>query len=976
MTSKHDDNTSTSSTPKYAPNHNQRKEKTAEPHHLINITSSTEIESLKRIPDTFIRKASLQDEIDVGLAILKLNLAASSSAETFSRPRTFAEATMVTRPHRRNDSFCNETDLPEDASFINTTKVTFKKKKKAPRWHPLDLSDSNENFDDEADTEGGEEATSAATSSAPTRSSSPVPAARLHSNSPPTDSCSFLTAKTSFSRPPSPEGSVTFNFKGKGRAVEGLDASAESVVYEDLVDSNGTPLEGGGILPSTPSTRHAVTLQALGCPPIHYHPTPTQSNYSTFSSFKKDGNAEEDTDPTPRVSQTQFPGPFSYVQLSPTGPGPFGDDEEDYIRSDTESTKARTEAALNRLRSAAMAGKGRDVTLNDDVFGSEEWDPELPSAPSPTDSPELVAIKPKPVAYTTVGSLVDPKAVPQFTAPNRIQREGANRRPIPLSLLQSRQFEGAFFGQQSPRGPPPPLNMSSSMQYAQQIGRQFTKVDSQGNLSSPSSSAFSSQLTEQEMDIITKNFGGPELRSGNAEATHSFMVTANAGVENRNPFLVKDMLDDNRGRSNSFQGSMQGMEKMQTLQRLARFDNPMQEVARTRLAELSLKSQIMGKTVGNPNGLTHHETILQSQKSSALSNVTALSAKSQSELNRGYQFPPPGLATPQANPLLAALQDPNVSQQNIPPSRRAGYPQPLTAGPPGQRQFFTGSSQLGGATQVLQQVQNGNHSHIGGDLEWSFLKSLGNSNIESDAAPPNMVPNKSYPSTKIFDTISREHALAQYYPHGLPADWNDEWAPVTEESLKSMGMDAHSQMDVSQLAADRKKRDDDWFYQGQRRYATMSIEDHIVESSRLEDRQPNTNTNPWDTIGPPKQISHPVIPKQVSIEDASNMTVGETVGPILSAAFGTLLAYAENGPTSRSHLSRFVTPAARLVDTSPTGNDTSLGEDWGDPNYKSQDTNPASFKTFVGVDSTNALRESGSTRLVAFPGGNGKWYGR
>ncbi|PBP23008.1 hypothetical protein BUE80_DR006140 [Diplocarpon rosae] len=964
------------STQKYTPRHTRRREKTAQPHHHINIISSPEIEYRERMPDTFVRKASLQDEIDVGLAIFKLDRASSSSAEISSRPRTFAEATMATRPHRRNGSSLNDTDLSEDGSFTTTTKVTFKKKKRAPKWQPLDLSDSNENLDDEADNEGGEEATSAAVSSAPTRSSSPVPAARLRSNSPPTDSCSFLTAKTSISRPTSEEGSVTLEFKGKRRAVEELGASAQSVSWEDLVDSTGTPLEEEeGTLPLTSSTHDSVTPQVLDCPPIHNNPTPTQANHGTFA-FGKNGYIEEDNDPTPRVSQTQFPGPFSYIQLSPTDQGSFGDDE-DYIRSDTDSTKARTQAALYRLRSAIMAGKGRDVTLNDDVFGSEEWDPELPSAPSPTDSPELVAIKPKPVAYTTVGSLVDPKAVPQFTAPNRIQREGANRRPVPLSLLQSRQFEGGFFGQQSPRGPPPPLNMSSSMQYAQQIGRQFTKVDSQGNVSSPStSSVFSSQLTEQEMDIITKNFGGPELHSGNAEATHSFMVTTTAGVENRNPFLVKDMLDDNRGRSNSFQGSMQGMEKMQTLQRLARFDNPMQEVARTRLAELSLKSQVMGKTVGNPNGLTPFEMTLQGPKSSALSTVTELSSKSQSEINRGYQFPPPGLATPQANPLLAALQNPNGSQQNMPPSRRAGYPQPLTAGPPGQRQFFTSSSQLGGATQVLQQVQNGNHSNIGGELEWSFLKNLGNSNLESDAAPLNMVPNKSYPSTKIFDTISREYALAQYYPHGLPADWNDDWAPVTEENLKFMGMNAQSKMDAAQLTADRKKENDDWFYQGQRRFATMSIEDHIVESSRLEDRQPNTNTTPWGTIGPPKQILHAVIPKKVSIEDVSKMPVGETIGPILSAAFGTLLAYAENGPTSRSHLSRFVTPAAHLVDTSPTGNDTSLGEDWGDPNFKSQDTKPASFNAFNSANSLDTLRESGSTRRVAFPGGNGKWYGK
>ena len=142
-------------------------------------------------------------------------------------------------------------------------------------------------------------------------------------------------------------------------------------------------------------------------------------------------------------------------------------------------------------------GSKEDAMPGDDAFDSLDWDPDLPSIHR-SESPEEVLIKPQPVTYTTVGSLVDPNAKPQFSAPRRIQREGAGRTPL-ISMLQGARFQPYF----QPRGPPPSLNQSNSMAYAQHIGRGPNSAQSMFSHSARSTpSTEQIQMTELEKQIL------------------------------------------------------------------------------------------------------------------------------------------------------------------------------------------------------------------------------------------------------------------------------------------------------------------------------------------------------------------------------------------------------------------------------------------------------------------------------------------
>ena len=458
-------------------------------------------------PEPFVRKESLQDEIDVGLAISsKVDTFESHTQET-SRPRTFAEATMATRPHRTSST--SRTRLVSDehsdsmaensaAESFGPARVILKKKKKASKWQRFDLSGSVS-----ADNEAEDEASSNPASSAPTRASTPL-LTYATSKSPPLSS---LERKSTVNT----EATTTHSLSHERVATLGHKEKRKVIVEED---SDSSAIGSEGEFEQRSGRRHSFEVQTplvysafensnspsdQGYTP-GYYATPTQAGYDSSLSFG--GSGYIDNDPTPRVAQNGFQSFHTQPAVSQEDWSTFDDDLD---RSDTQSTKDRTEAVLARLNASMMANKGKDVVL-DDVFDSVDWDPEMPKGPSLTSSPEPLPLDPKPVAYTTVGSRVDPSAVPQFSAPNRIQREGANRRPVPLSMMQSRQFDGGFYGQQ--RGPPPPLNMSNSMQYAQQLGRNPIP-SSAGSHSSGStmSRSMSGQMTEPSTDYGRFDYG-------------------------------------------------------------------------------------------------------------------------------------------------------------------------------------------------------------------------------------------------------------------------------------------------------------------------------------------------------------------------------------------------------------------------------------------------------------------------------------
>ncbi|CZR58519.1 uncharacterized protein PAC_08411 [Phialocephala subalpina] len=558
----------------------------------------------------------------------------------------------------------------------------------------------------------------------------------------------------------------------------------------------------------------------------------------------------------------------------------------------------------------------------EDAFDSLEWDPDLPAAKSPDDSPEPVPIKPQPLAYTTVGSVINPTSTPQLAPPNRIQREGANRRPL-MSLLQGLQQSSA-----QRRGPPPPLSMSNSMHYAQQLSSRPSNPDNANpfprSTRAPTIGMMQEQeqeqdttimnrnnvamLTQQEKDIMMMQFGTyPSLQS----RTPSPLKRSNLlAYSKHQSFNLKELLDeDARNQFNNALAPVQGLEKMQTLQRLAKFDNPMQQLARNRLSEFSVSR-------------------------SQTSSVNPLG-----ELNRDYQFPPPGIAgqsAPQSNPLLAAIER-SFTTRSPPRSRPPGYPQPLTAGPPGQRQFpCTTSSQNGIVQQGRWEAQDwynslGTHQT---NNPWAYQHTAQILQAADDdivIKPARLDFKDIYVHVKVADTLPPAE-MAKYYPHGWPNNFTGHFAPLPVAIQRKMD-DASTPPTLEEKQARKNALFDHFFYYNQRRMWGLSLEDYEEECEAAMDYGNSLRNNDFGPIAPPpparKKFTESVIPQKVTVEGMNKMDLAEASAPIFNAAFGTLLSLHDKNSNSPSLLSRFGEVDPDLIDAEAKGNASLFGEDWG-----------------------------------------------
>ncbi|KAE9372446.1 hypothetical protein N431DRAFT_558281 [Stipitochalara longipes BDJ] len=597
----------------------------------------------------------------------------------------------------------------------------------------------------------------------------------------------------------------------------------------------------------------------------------------------------------------------------------------------TKPSKQEIEQAMAALDRAATPR--HILKPGEDSFDPLEWSSGLPStATSPSHSPEPVTIKPQPLTYTTVGSVVNPNVVPQFSAPNRIQREGANRRPL-HTLLGTPRYE-PMIQTRPATASLPPLNMANSMQYAQQIARSPIRIAT--STSSASSASGRSPhpiinnnpgpLGKQEEIALMRNLLLNELhrRSDNvAEETESPAVSkkhsTSATLPSRSIYTVKDLIDEHN-RSNSVPGSVQGLEKMQTLQRLAKFDNPMKELAIARLREFSV---LKSENTDSPSGLKPQEILLQSQigmsKSSTPSNNTG-------ELDLGYKFPPPGLAPPSTTPSNQSLT--RVPSQPTPTPIRPRYPEPLTAGPPGQRQFpsqtSTSFSEAWG--EYGQQAYNPYGSGVAASpwgAGYSYYPPAQSAFLPTHAGNCN---------SKLVDTIDIPTA-AKYYVGGYPSDMSGYYKPISEENTRLIQESPETLLPKAVKDARRDAQTTHMIFEGQRRYNQMNADDYFTELVGFKAFDDAKKENPYGVIGPPKKKHlSPVETKPITEEEFKKKSIPELVVPMLEASWGTLAGYRSvNCPGSNSDMSNYTNSQDYHIDPEEEGNKSFFGEDWGKP---------------------------------------------
>ncbi|KAG0650540.1 hypothetical protein D0Z07_3072 [Hyphodiscus hymeniophilus] len=932
----------------------------------INIQQRADTEEVPSDPDleeeVFVLHGSRQEEIEEQL-FEKENLA--TNADVPARPLTFAEATMSTkrgRVGRKNSTKGSDASLsgPMSLESLGTFKYTFKKKKKQTRWSAFDLSVADSAREAGSTSEVGVGAGSS-------RAVSPNPQSffSASSSSSPRRSTAINTINSA-----NPLGSGTSQFAEEPELTFGDFGQSRKTPTRKTFEFAANGLEEGGLCRLIEGELGSKDTGAT-------YQTPKPNAFEFTAGVTKGKGKERlieqsdidvgagDTQRTPTQNVFNSAAPVSTSAPVPSNAATHpllsridhhcSSDEAEATSSDFDPMRGRKEAAMASIAEAFGTSKAPKVA--DDIFESIESDPDLPSESVP-DSPitlEPVMSAPQPLAYTTVGSLVNPNTVPQFTAPNRIQREGAGRRPLMTFMpnrpsIPMRHSETSYFS----RDLPPTLSIQDSMHYAQQLSPSPVRLyqGQQPPSSHSSRSRMSRQqmsLTEEEMTVL-KVVGGPQMMSGNvasSQANHtatsqpysSVLPSVNKQCPGYmsppkpltiNPDLTlptivpSDHIDDGQRRSNA----LSGLEKMQTIQRLAKFENPMQELARRRLSALSI-TNFLGRTVANPTGLS----------SSSPSTSELISHKLAGSLDRGYQFPPPGLenaSMAHANPLLEAYS----SAHQAPPSNRSGVPQPLTAGPPGQRQYLTSgtnkmstqptesrqahadywqSAAVDPANQVYVPNLNPQSQTFSNMLAPNFM--MDNQVVAPSHHPRDPVYEGEIVGSKLVDSLPIS-AVTKYYPRGLPCIMTGEFTPLSSEAKLRMSFQS-----AEEKAAARRKEVDDWFYGGQREYGKTTT-DHINDMAQRENVR---RGNEFGPIGPP--LKSTIMKTPITQQDINTMTTAEATKPLVDAMFRTLLAYADESTDSESrrHLSGFEKPAEFLIDDSEKGNMSFFGEDWGAP---------------------------------------------
>ncbi|ELR07124.1 hypothetical protein GMDG_02393 [Pseudogymnoascus destructans 20631-21] len=610
-------------------------------------------------------------------------------------------------------------------------------------------------------------------------------------------------------------------------------------------------------------------------------------------------------------------------------------------KEDPEDTKLRLEHIMARI---------------DDVFDVEEWDPDLPAGGS-NNSPEQLTIEPQKVTYTTVGSVAKTDAVPTFTPPIRIQREGSGRR---LTVPAPRGTDNYYNRNQQPgnNSSPnygPPTNMKnprfSQQQYAPPPPLNIAGLE---NL----------HLSDLEKEVLFNTMNATAVappQNDHPQATSAPDVSLNSAPSGN--FSVQKMLQEEAsGPSTHLTGSstFAGLNKMQTLQRLAQFENPAQVFAKGRLAEFKaekMKQQMSEMAALSAKGASQAQSFEHGNKTGMHQfGDTGPDPYKNAVVSYGSQYP----GQENCNPLQPGynsfgceypMNGYGSKPQLLAPQ---GYPQPLTAGPPRQGQnsvafnrlaWTSGHSQLADAPPQFQsppvekQFSPWNTQSPPAENQYSPWNNRPQP-AEKQYSPWNNRPQpaekqyspwnnangsfnqQSHPFSStgqnhIRDTLSLEE-MSKYYPNGFGP--NFQYGGDREELDEDTKLSLLGLADDSLEAKQRRKAEklDEWFYSGLSRL-NMTTTDHMQE---LKNRDKG--------IIPSAPRANMANREVLSVKDIRDKTNSECAAPLIDNLFGILVAYSDNvaQPTNRRIMSKFVQSPAWALDTSEEGKKSIFGDDW------------------------------------------------
>lgn len=555
-------------------------------------------------------------------------------------------------------------------------------------------------------------------------------------------------------------------------------------------------------------------------------------------------------------------------------------------KEDSEETKQKYETIMARL---------------DDVFDAEEWDEDFLGPVN--NSPEL-ATEPQRVTYTTVGSVAKTNTVQTFSPPVRIQREGANRR---MPILPTMRAADNFYARQQSMGGPgfamPPLN-SYMGQHNQQLQQQ--QMASQSDINMSLLESLNLNLTDQEQEVLGNFNQSPTvMRSGNIQSPPRAPPMGSFMVENQ-PAAQPFAKEESYSQTSSLTGSagLAGLNKMQTLQRLAQFENPAQGFAKERLAEF--KAVKMQQQNENDPGLcaqTSRVDFNDMQRRTSAGAMSQYRSENDNPFSSGRR---PSYDGPYQN---------SHYRGSVPP----GCPQPLTAGPPGQRQntvavnrlnWVNDQSNIHNAHPDLPYVTRANT-----DAPWFKDGFVGYDTHRSDTF-------RSIPSedSYIRDTASAVD-IQQYYPAGFPSGFHMRKTRTMNEVEKQKNLLPEDEFKAIEKDLIAEMKNNQWY--GHLRRFGMTVEDHLNDFEVKEKpHQPGPIQRPTAEFLAAR--------KAFLTSNVEEMALPDITEPLVAAAFRTLLAYSDNvvRPENRKLMSKFEPSPPWQLDNTAEGRKSVMNDDW------------------------------------------------
>jgi len=917
----------------------------------------------------FVRRKSFQaemqereeQELEDPTLVTEVNEEDSTDIEV---PKSFAEAAMGRSRARRGGRRAKGNSIPNlNASLsislgsLSNFKILRKDGKKSKKkWAPLDIGVGDSLSTLDSGSEFGGNTISEAFSEDLSESASPyLTASHQHhlEDIPQSEAEDFPILPSVLSHITSDIfGSLELPFtnldKRKGLGLFQVDED------DDLTPTQATiaafaPLRKSAAVDPTPTAATFVavaTLPSAGYPVIPV----SDSAKSTKSAFDP---TREPFNPTPKKAKLDSP---STENHTPT-----------HLRSRTISSFSSTPKVQHSPLArdddceSKQAGLARIMERLADAFDVVEWDPDLPPV-GMSNSPEVLSAVPQLVAptptYTTVGSLVKSNDTPTFAPPIRIQRDGAGRRP-PIPGMQ--RADNYFSMRMSPQ-----MALPSQMNYGQLASRNGFNFGNQQQplfISHPAQNMFSTaQIAEVNKEATVNSFEGLDHNCCSDELDPLPLVSIPDPFED-DPIPEQHGLEYVGKPDESSQYSQSqlvvGLQKFQTIQRLSMYPNPMQQVAKERLAAISaakMKENANPTISGIPQSLKKSEGRNKFSGKDIIMQLDTENVSSKQlpgDLDFGFKFPTTAAQDDQFSKALGIQSEtyraPNPSllgnsSAQVARSAPPVYPQPLTAGPPGQRpkmsfksllncnSYFTSDQAVAESSkdlqtdiqqqmEALQQQKDSYHQ----DSYPSCLQDITNSstwktNVQTQVktASKTFCLNRASSASIIQDTEPLEN-LVQYYPHGFPDDFTGQYKQLDFLDANLM-VDSHTR-DLIQKEKTYER------FTNSLRYIDKTIEDHVQD---MEDRE-CIRAGRKPSLRQPKPIG--TQRKALTVEKTLAMNPSDVASLLLHNLFGSLLAYADKSTktVTKRTLSKFVEAPAWMIDDTPAGRKSCFGENWGAP---------------------------------------------